>query len=264
VCHFFVCFAVRAGGVIVSNQAPVQAALVNCTVISADVAAVCVLPAGVGRVSQLSLTVLDVVGVVTPDSMWYDPPVLATTVPTLLVLPSDMSLVVTIGGSGFGFDARAVTVWITVNSSGICGATNTAAIVNAASIVISDDSSMSVRFNAIPFVFGHGSLYVVVSDQEATRSFDVLIASPVVYSLSFAAERPNSTLYYIDVVGNNFGAFVDTGDSGSSCVPQGAVVTVDDVRCLSVVMIVVSAVVSFVCVWYHSERIAMMFDCDDV
>ena len=216
-----------------------SASLNNCTLVMPQTCVQCLLPPGVGRISQISFTVFDQTAVFAPSSMYYDRPVIQSTSPSPFVLNTDMSTVLSLIGSGFGSSTRDVTVWVLANTSQICGFTGFLSLP-AAQMFIQNDGLLSVQFAALPFVFPNGLLYAAVSDQIAAQSFNVSIAAPAILSLSFSYERPNASLYYIDIVGSNFGPVLDTTTIASSCVPQGVVITIDGVRCVTLTMTVVS------------------------
>jgi hypothetical protein len=224
---------IHTGGVQLPSYAGLSATLVNCSVVSQHTAIVCALPAGVGRISKLSLTVLDQSTSFTPANLSYDAPVVSSTNPNPFVLPTDVRNGISLSGSGFGWTVASVAVWLTANTSGLCGSTGALTVIQPAVVEVKSDSSIVVGLNSWSFLYRNGWMSVFVAGQRVTNGdIGFTVTPPTIQSLSFSATRPNSSLYYLDIVGDNFGTVLESGAS-DHCLMPGIVVRIDTASCLS-------------------------------
>jgi hypothetical protein len=208
--------------------------LSDCVMITVDTQLRCVLPAGTGAISRITVTVLDQAGALDTPDLAYAPPSLASVSPG--TWSTDLSsLAVVVGGSGFGRPAQSN--FVSVSVTGVTGCMNDSDItVDGTAVTVLSDAELSVTFQLSPaHVLRRWSLSVTVSGQSIawndTASRAVAVVStraPSVSALSFAVP-PNGTHYFVLVEGFDF------GPSLSDCADD-VQLSVDGQPCLSVTM----------------------------
>jgi hypothetical protein len=187
----------------------------------------CVVPAGTGRMSHVTLAVLDKVSRLPVSSLSYAPPVVTSTTPG--ALPTDLtSGPVRVNGAGFGGPGVAGSVTVALSGVTSCGDTVAA---NISAVTVLSDGVLSLDFAASPgSVVAAWSVVVTVSGQAST-ALSVATRAPQVAQLLMASPadvRPVTLL----IDGRDFGPTV----SGVSGCPGDVSVSINDQPCAATTM----------------------------
>lgn len=234
--------AVYLGGVTLPATASTCLPLTACAILTPHTLVSCVLPAGVGPLTLLSLTVLDQTAELANPGLSYAPPTVLAASPSPLVLNTQMGSGsgVTLFGNGFGTFTQWLSAWLVANVTGLCGV-GPVATVPSTFILGAGDGTVTLQFGALPFLFPSASLTMTVAGAALVTPVPILIAPPVITSLTLIGT--NGSLYEVGVVGANFGAVaVSPPASGASCVAPGAYVLIDTTPCVLLTAAVVRAV----------------------
>lgn len=218
------CFAGLLGGTItLSPAASVITAMTGCVVFAESTVVHCTLPAGHGNITAVSLTVLDQTAMFVVQGIAYDAPHVTTTVPSPLVLTSDLSTSITLSGFGFGASSGHVAAWLVVNTSGLC--VPSGLVVTSASLTYRSDGEISLQFTPwSDMSFSVGTVVIAVAGQSTTLALH--IAAPVVSGVSLDTV-PVGGVYTVDIAGISLGSIysgscsvfsMSIDVSGSDCI----------------------------------------------
>jgi hypothetical protein len=178
---------------------------------------VCVLPAGVGAISLVSVTVLGQTATLAPHGLAYEPPAAVSVSPS--TWPTNVASLpglVTVMGSGFGSlnSSGLVSVRATpLNVSGLCDSGQGSGVLFGTAISVLDDSALTF---SIPASFTHRlaagwQVYVVVAGQPSSASaVTVNTSSPGITEINVGSL--NGTHSFLEVFGSSFGAGSCAGD----------------------------------------------------
>lgn len=230
------CYAVYQGGVILPSSFAALYALSSCSIVTPSTAIACVLPQGLGVITQITITVFDQSASIRPVGLAYDPPVFAQAYP--LTVTSDMNAPIILRGSGFGWSTSSIVVWITADTSGLCYVSSSA-VIFAHTVNLLNDTYVAVSFPPLPYLFPRASLTLVVSGQVMEAPVTVTISPPSVASLAFSTQLPVPPYYFIDIVGTGFGSTISSSVSTDDCTPSGVWVTVNLEACVNLTITVV-------------------------
>lgn len=186
--------------------------MTDCVVIVPSTVVHCTLPPGQGNITGVSLTVLDQTATFAVVGIAYDAPRVSETLPSPLMLTSDLSSSITLSGSGFGALPGHVTTWLVVNTTGLC--VPSGLVVTSTSLTYVSDSEVSLQLT--PWsngAFSAAFVVIAVAGQSATVALTV--AAPAVSTLSLAAVPVNG-VYTLDISGSSLGSLYSGNCSASS------------------------------------------------
>ncbi len=187
----------------------------------------CGLPAGVGAVSLLTVTVLDQEATFVPTGIAYMPPVVTSVFPS--TWPTNLAgLTVTLTGRGFGVVSNLVRV---VATGAACGGAETVRLLGQA-VTPRGDVELSFTFSgAVDHVVPTWSVEVSVAGQGLEGGpLSVPTRPPTVPALSFDRVS-NGTHYFLLLAGADFGPVV-----GPQACAGDVSVTLDGAPCAALTM----------------------------
>ncbi len=185
----------------------------SCVLMVVDTTLQCALPAGVGAISRVTVTVLGQSGYVdTGGGLAYGRPTVTSVPPA--VWPTDVtSFTVTVTGTGFGSPASSRLVSAAATALGSpCANTPVVAALNGTSIAVISDSVLSfVILAPAPHVAPQWAVSVVVAGQglDNTSASAAIVATqaPSVPVVGLSAPS-NGTHQFLSLVGTNYGPVV--------------------------------------------------------
>jgi hypothetical protein len=169
----------------------------------------CVLPAGVGAISSVSVMVLGQNSTLAPVGIAYEPPTVVSVSPS--TWPTNVaSLAVTVEGSGFGSVNSSSQVSVTatpLNVSGHCDSGQGGEVLTVNTINVLNDTTLTF---SIPASFTHRlaagwQVHVVVAGQPSSASFVTVYTSrPGITEINVGSS--NGTHSLLVVTGSSFGS----------------------------------------------------------
>ncbi len=171
---------------------------------------VCVLPAGMGTISLVSVTVLGQTATLVPDGLAYEPPTVVSVSPsTWPTNVSSLASPVTVVGSGFGSPNTSSQVSVTataLNISGHCDSGQGSVSLAVTAINVRDDTALTF---SIPPTFTHPLaagwlVHVVVAERSSASSVTVYTSSPRITEINVGSL--NGTHSLLMVTGSSFGS----------------------------------------------------------
>jgi hypothetical protein len=203
----------------------------GCEMVVRDTRLRCVLPAGVGAITSVAVTVLGQRGALDVVGLAYAAPTLEAVSPASWTtdLPS-MTMVVR--GSGFGSPALAALVRVTASGASACSDAPLVTLVGSAVSVLNDTELSFVLRTTAPHVVSRWDLSLSVAGQAAVgpgAGLTVGTRPPSLPTLTFGPNG-NSTHKALLLTGTDFGPVL------SSC-PSDVAVTIDGVPCAKLTMV---------------------------
>ncbi len=207
----------------------------QCAMVAVDTQLRCVLPAGTGAISRVTVTVLGQSALLEVAGLAYAPPSLRAVSPSTWA--TDLTtMTIVVRGAGFGSAAQSSLVTVSATGDVACGggASGPVTVVGTAVSVLNDTELSFVLRDATPHVVWQWTLAVTVAGQglagdAASRAAAVLRTRPPgTPTLTFAAPA-NATHHFLLLTGVNYGPVV------SGC-PDDVAVTVEGVPCAALSM----------------------------
>ncbi len=237
-----------ARGVALRSSPSTSLPLSACDMPQPHTALRCTLPPATGRITSVSVRVLNQITEYPTPLLSYAPPTVTLLTPSPLPLGDAASAsTCTLSGSGFGIVASTVTLWFepelsTVSSCGVTSAggsgdgssatddTASAAFdavafapVVVPGVTLQSDGRMTFPCPSFPRIFSRVSLYLAVSGLLTVAPLSLSMAPPELIAVSLDPElERNATHYFLILAGRSL------GESVSECADDGgSVVTID-------------------------------------
>jgi hypothetical protein len=193
----------------------------GCALTTNHTALTCPLPAGVGVLSLVTVTVLGQAAALAPVGLAYTSPAIAGVVPG--AWPTDLAgAVVSLTGSGFGTPALGRLVTVSVTGVACGGVLSVSPPVQ--DVTVRSDTQLSFSFPYGPsHVVATWAVSVSVAGQAvAAGAWNVTTRAPAVSSLTL--DRPfNGSHYFLALTGSDFGP-----GAGQGGCPGDVTVTASD------------------------------------
>jgi hypothetical protein len=209
-----------------------------CEMVETDTRLQCVLPAGTGNISAVTVTTLGQVGTLSGVNLAYAPPTLVSVVPALWSTEvGSTGLAVSLSGSGFGAPPHFAQIVVTAKPAGSQGspACEAALLRSEPSVTVQSDARISVVFQ--PEGAGHivpsWAIHVVVSGQAMSSPEVIATTRPPTEPVLSLARKPNGTHFLLLLTGDNYGAAVTPCENDVRVEVNGA-------PCDTLTMVVVS------------------------
>ena len=188
----------------------------NCTFAVVYTVVRCKLPAGIGRIWGVMITVLDQSVDFEASDLWYAPPVVSGVNPNRWGTDLNGTSVQLVG-SGFGSPALSSYVQVSATAASGC-AGSVAGILSGRNVIVRSDGDLSFELHTVfPHVVRRWELQVSVAGQAlASGPLVIDTSTPELVALAFNT-APNSTHNFLTLVGTDF------GDSVTGCVDDASV-----------------------------------------